>query len=197
MGPAMMKALSHPLRWRIIGALNALGSARAADLAAELHEPANLVSFHLRTLAEAGMVAEAPELARDARERVWRLTQPSFNTDHELLRNDASYQASTLATMDMITTEMRNALARATEADPAEERYVAQWGGVSLRLNHRQALALSRRLMGLIEEFQHDPVSAAANTEATDSRGEGNDDEPVIYTGLLALAPMHPEPAPE
>lgn len=34
--------------------------------------PANQVSFHLRTLAKYGLIEEAPEEARDRRDRVWR-----------------------------------------------------------------------------------------------------------------------------
>jgi len=35
------------------------------------------VSHHVRVLAEAGLVEEANELAKDRRERWWRLTSPS------------------------------------------------------------------------------------------------------------------------
>src|SRR5215207_5197454 len=45
---------------------------RAADLARELGLPANQMSFHLRQLAKYGLIVEAPEAARDQRDRVWR-----------------------------------------------------------------------------------------------------------------------------
>ena len=48
------------------------GPSRAADLAHDLGIPANQASFHLRQLAKYGLVEEAPELARDRRDRVWR-----------------------------------------------------------------------------------------------------------------------------
>src|SRR5262245_34338328 len=47
---------------------------RAADIARELGIPANQASFHLRQLAKYGLVEEAPDLARDRRDRVWRDT---------------------------------------------------------------------------------------------------------------------------
>ena len=47
---------------------------RAADVARELDIPANQASFHLRQLAKYGLVEEAPEEARDKRDRVWRPT---------------------------------------------------------------------------------------------------------------------------
>lgn len=67
----MLKAMAHPLRRRIMQLMRHDRPMRAADLARQLDVPANSVSFHLRTLAEAGMIVEAPEHARDRRDRVW------------------------------------------------------------------------------------------------------------------------------
>lgn len=69
----MLKAMAHPLRRRILRELARLGvrGGRAADLAVALDEPANSLSFHLRTLADADLIREAPALARDRRDRVW------------------------------------------------------------------------------------------------------------------------------
>lgn len=72
MSTAVLKAMSHPVRRRILTTLGQTGPARAADLAERLGEPANRLSFHLRVLAQADLIAEAPELARDKRDRVWR-----------------------------------------------------------------------------------------------------------------------------
>lgn len=69
----MLKAMANPLRRRIFATLAAMDAARAADLARRLEVPANSLSFHLRVLAEAGVVEEAPELAKDRRDRVWRI----------------------------------------------------------------------------------------------------------------------------
>lgn len=74
--PTVLRAIAHPVRNRILGELGALGTARAADLAADLGIPANQASFHLRQLAKYGLVEEAPEAARDRRDRVWRLSDP-------------------------------------------------------------------------------------------------------------------------
>lgn len=68
----MLKAMANPLRRRIFATLAAMDFARAADLSERLDVPANSLSFHLRVLAEAGLIEDAPELARDRRDRVWR-----------------------------------------------------------------------------------------------------------------------------
>lgn len=71
--PAMLRAFAHPTRQRILRELSVRTHARAADLAQWLGEPANSLSFHLRTLAKAGLIRELPEKARDKRDRVWEL----------------------------------------------------------------------------------------------------------------------------
>ena len=70
--PRVLRAIAHPVRNRILTELEAGGPMRAADLAQELDIPANQASFHLRQLAKYGLIEEAPELARDQRDRVWR-----------------------------------------------------------------------------------------------------------------------------
>ncbi|WP_259614114.1 ArsR/SmtB family transcription factor [Microbacterium paraoxydans] len=71
MTSAMLKAYSHPLRRQILRLIARRGFLRAADVASDLDVPANSASFHLRTLADAGLIEEAPDQARDRRDRVW------------------------------------------------------------------------------------------------------------------------------
>lgn len=74
--PGTLRALAHPFRQRIIWELSVRKYGRAADLAAIMEEPANSISYHLRALAKAGIVEEAPEFAHDSRDRVWRMAHP-------------------------------------------------------------------------------------------------------------------------
>ncbi|HET8600888.1 MAG TPA: helix-turn-helix domain-containing protein [Segeticoccus sp.] len=67
-----LKALAHPIRFALLNELHARGAARAADLAEALDQPANSLSFHLRQLARYGFIVEAPERARDRRDRWWK-----------------------------------------------------------------------------------------------------------------------------
>ncbi|MFC8600261.1 MULTISPECIES: ArsR/SmtB family transcription factor [unclassified Isoptericola] len=77
--PEALRALANPVRQRILMQLAVMDHARAADLAEAIGHPANSVSFHLRVLAKAGMIVEAPEHARDKRDRVWTNAAGSFN----------------------------------------------------------------------------------------------------------------------
>ncbi|SEB73371.1 Helix-turn-helix domain-containing protein [Nocardioides exalbidus] len=78
--PRVLRAIAHPVRNRILDELSASGPVRAADVARLLGIPANQASFHLRQLAKYGLVEEAPEEARDKRDRVWRAAAPAGYT---------------------------------------------------------------------------------------------------------------------
>ncbi|MFJ2368273.1 helix-turn-helix domain-containing protein [Microbacterium sp. NPDC087665] len=79
MTSAMLKAYAHPLRRQMLRLFARRDHLRAADIAAELDVPANSVSFHLRALADAGLIDEAPERARDRRDRVWAAKKGALN----------------------------------------------------------------------------------------------------------------------
>nr|WP_201470409.1 helix-turn-helix domain-containing protein [Microbacterium hydrocarbonoxydans] len=79
MTSAMLKAYSHPLRRQMIRLFSRREHLRAADVAADLGVAPNSASFHLRVLAEAGLIEEAPEHARDRRDRVWKSRKGSIN----------------------------------------------------------------------------------------------------------------------
>lgn len=79
MTSAMLKAYAHPLRRQMIHLFARREHLRAADIAVELGAPANSVSFHLRVLADAGLIDESPEHARDRRDRVWKARKAALN----------------------------------------------------------------------------------------------------------------------
>lgn len=67
----LLKALAHPLRLRILGALRVLGASTASRLAERLGTSSGLTSYHLRALAAAGLVEEDPDRGT-GRDRWWR-----------------------------------------------------------------------------------------------------------------------------
>ncbi|MFE2057105.1 helix-turn-helix domain-containing protein [Streptomyces sp. NPDC059446] len=68
--PAALKALTHPLRLRLLGLLRQHGPATASELAVRTGESSASTSYHLRVLAKYAFVAEAEH--RDGRERRWK-----------------------------------------------------------------------------------------------------------------------------
>jgi protein-tyrosine-phosphatase/DNA-binding transcriptional ArsR family regulator len=55
--PSVLKLLAHDLRWRLLHLLTR-SDYRVAELVAQVKQPLNLVSYHLRQLRQAGLVHE-------------------------------------------------------------------------------------------------------------------------------------------
>jgi DNA-binding transcriptional ArsR family regulator len=70
--PKAMRALANPVRLRILGLLRQSGPHSVGELSDLADAAPGSVSYHLTTLHKFGFVEEAPELARDGRERWWR-----------------------------------------------------------------------------------------------------------------------------
>lgn len=79
--PRVMRALAHPARLAITEYLSGLeGGATATECAEIAGLSPSATSYHLRELAKAGLVEQAPSRG-DARERVWRTVSPSWTVD--------------------------------------------------------------------------------------------------------------------
>ncbi|WP_426311148.1 ArsR/SmtB family transcription factor [Cellulosimicrobium sp. E-16] len=176
--PAALRAIAHPLRQRILIELAVLGHARAADLAQATGEPANSVSFHLRVLAKAGMIVEAPEHARDRRDRVWKNVAQSYAVEP--------------GTPDAVRHVVRPALAwaeetfrRGSETGAREDRILAL---STLVLTAEQAATMSHEIAELLERW-----TARSLEEGRAAPQEGRE----TYQALAVLAPRDLPPADE
>lgn len=69
-----LKAFAHPLRVRLYYQISLAGAGTVTSLANRVGEAVPLVSYHLRQLANHGFIEAAPELARNQKERWWRLS---------------------------------------------------------------------------------------------------------------------------
>jgi hypothetical protein len=72
--PDAWRAYAHPVRIKLMAAIQERPAARVVDLAEAVGVPANKVSFHLRQLARYGFVEPDEAEHGDARERWWRTT---------------------------------------------------------------------------------------------------------------------------
>ena len=66
-----LRALSHPLRMRLLGLLRLEGPSTASRLGDRLGESSGTTSYHLRQLADHGFVVDAEALG-NGRERWWK-----------------------------------------------------------------------------------------------------------------------------
>ena len=78
----VMRALAHPARLALLEHLGDSGPATATECAEVVGLSPSAVSYHLRTLARAGLVEEAPGRG-DGRERLWRRTFDRFSVSIE------------------------------------------------------------------------------------------------------------------
>jgi DNA-binding transcriptional ArsR family regulator len=78
--PQVMRALAHPARFAILQFLRTDRSATATECAEVVGLTPSATSYHLRALAKAGLIEEAPSRG-DGRERVWRGLAGGFSID--------------------------------------------------------------------------------------------------------------------
>ena len=168
MTSAMMKALSHPLRRRILKVFAKRDFARAADIAADLDVPANSVSFHLRVLADAGLISEAPDQARDRRDRVWK-SDPlrlDLGTPEQPMADEVLGGALLVALAQDHTELLRRVVAWAPEFTAGRTTEIhGTFARSTVRMTEAQFEVLTKRLAEAIAEAQK-----AGESEGADSR---------------------------
>ncbi|WP_353828651.1 ArsR/SmtB family transcription factor [Agromyces sp. SYSU T0242] len=119
--PGPMRALAHPTRLRILGMLRMDGPATVGALAERTGEAPGAVSYHVATLARHGLVQEAPELARDRRERWWRAAHEMTSWDPVEFRDDPARHAASEAMRRTVLESYHAELLAALAAESALE----------------------------------------------------------------------------
>ncbi|MFU8945310.1 ArsR/SmtB family transcription factor [Mycetocola zhadangensis] len=95
--PTAMRALAHPLRVRLLGELRVAGPQSVGMLADLFDEAPGSISYHVGVLARSGFVVEAPENARDARERWWKAAQTHTRYEPNQLNSDPQTRVASAA----------------------------------------------------------------------------------------------------
>jgi DNA-binding transcriptional ArsR family regulator len=88
-----VRVLAHPLRMRLVGALRVKGPATATTLAELLGTNTGATSYHLRQLAEVGLVVEEPHLGT-GRQRFWRAAHDVTNWEPTDFDDDPDARAA-------------------------------------------------------------------------------------------------------
>lgn len=164
-----LRALSHPLRVRLVGLLRTHGPATATRLAERLDINSGSASYHLRRLADAGFVAEDEERG-NARDRWWRAVhQSTWFESRELARREPEatmqYLQSVAATY---TTQAQRALAELPTMPPAWQE-AFDMSQVPLRLTPEEAQQLGAELRGVMARYRRDvPGDAEAAPEGAE-----------------------------
>ena len=167
----VLAAMSHPLRRRLMDVLKVYGPSTASALAGRTDQAVANISHHLKVLAAAGLIAEAPELARDRRERWWRLAAPELRWVTGDFDDDPSRQAVADAAVSL-GLDRQIGLVRAWHA-VREQR--AAWNGAAFSVD--KWLHLTPAELG---ELEQEILAVLARWERRDVPDDGQDREPVF-----------------
>jgi DNA-binding transcriptional ArsR family regulator len=176
-----LKALTHPLRPRILSALRLHGPATASRLAAHLGVNTGATSYHVRQLAEAGFVVEASEMG-NARDRWWRAAHARtyFDTHDADQETSAAYLSAVAAGY---ADNAQRAIAEIATLPPEWED-AGTFSNFTLRLTPRETVALMAELTAVIRSYRPHQGTVDAPADA----------RPVSVNLEVFLAPgMSPE----
>ncbi|WP_244930507.1 helix-turn-helix domain-containing protein [Nocardioides sp. W7] len=159
--PQQLKALSHPVRLRILGLLRTEGPATATGLAARLGLNTGATSYHLRQLATHGFVEDDAERG-NGRDRWWRAAHQSTYTDPADLADASPEERETYdAYAQSVAVVHTDLLQRAVEEralmpqEWLEATTLSDWG---IRLTAARARELVDAIGELVEGWSEDPV---------------------------------------
>jgi DNA-binding transcriptional ArsR family regulator len=179
--PRVLRAIAHPVRNRILTELSATGPMRAADLARLLEIPANQASFHLRQLAKYGLIEDAPEEARDQRDRVWRATRETFSVSVGEIESQPGGRAAARVFMRQAAAAAHQMVdvAYGDDRTPGQHRATME---TAVRFTKEEAEGFSEELGSLLHRWSE--------------RHRGRDDGRITYL-VHAMVLPHPDLAHE
>ncbi|GIH20123.1 ArsR/SmtB family transcription factor [Rugosimonospora africana] len=140
-----LRALAHPLRWKLIDLIGRDQTATATQCARELGESVASCSYHLNLLAKYGFVEQAPGGA--GREKPWRLTSFEQDLSGEGLGADGRLAARAAAEvfLDHELGRLKERLRRHDD-EPREWRDATTFGGVSTFMTADELREVTRAL---------------------------------------------------
>ncbi len=161
--PQQLKALTHPVRVRMLGMLRLDGPATATTLADRLGLNTGATSYHLRQLAQHGFVVEDTERG-NARDRWWRAAHQTTTTDTAGPAEPESRDAidAYLQSVVTVTTERLQRSIEELPLLPEEWRNATTYSDWVVRLTPRKALAVIEMLMATIQEVDEEEDDTAA-----------------------------------
>ena len=189
--PHQLRALTHPVRLRMLGILRLEGPATATTLAERLRLNTGATSYHLRQLAQHGFVVDDPERGT-GRERWWQAAHSSTHTESPPPGDEAA--ADTMdAYLQVVATIYTEQLQRAMEERPllsAPWRSASTFSDWSITLTPARAKAVVEKLWAVIEEADAEAEASAASGAGPEAvSGEGEDDESLAFTFQLSAYP--------
>ena len=156
--PVALRALAHPLRWKLIDLLGGEGSATATRCAEVLGESVASCAYHLGILAKYGYIELVPNQA--GREKPWHLASYRQELSAEGLgvEGELAAEAATEAFLDHEFARTKERL-RSKSLEPAEWRDASCLLGSSVWVTAQEFREISDRLAELALRYtdRNDP----------------------------------------
>lgn len=154
-----LKALTHPVRVRMLGMLRIDGPATATSLATRLGLNTGATSYHLRQLAQHGFITDDPERG-NARERWWKaahdVTEMREDTVPDGPEGHETFDAVLQAYVTTSVLHLQEAMAERPLL-PQAWRAASSFSDIVKRLTPRQAEEANERILALLNELEEDP----------------------------------------
>ncbi|WP_327314404.1 ArsR/SmtB family transcription factor [Streptomyces sp. NBC_01235] len=169
-----LKALAHPLRMKLYRGLTVARVATASQLAEQVDEAVSLVSYHLRKLAEHGLIEEAQPQSGDGRERWWQLASDGVSIRDEDFR-DAPEKAAAHTAASRFFAEQRMDMYRRWLDERAhwgpEWNRAAESAEATVRLTADELAELNKEMLALLRKYdeQGRAADAAGDTEGREN----------------------------
>ncbi|MEV4636857.1 helix-turn-helix domain-containing protein [Actinoplanes sp. NPDC049548] len=171
---AVLKAVAHPVRRRLMDLLRVDGPSMPSVLARVTGQAVANVSHHLRVLAEAGLIEEAPELARNRKEHWWRMPDRSISWEVSDFTGDPADLAAADAA-EALGLQRQVELTTSWLGSPAsrEEPWIHSAFSTDgfLRLSPAELAELSRQIQAVIDRFAGRPDTPEREPVFVLSRG--------------------------
>jgi DNA-binding transcriptional ArsR family regulator len=164
MTQSAFEALAHPVRSRLLRALQADGPATASKLAMRIGESSGLTSYHLRRLAAVGLVEEDVERGT-RKERWWKPShEGTFWNNADFLGDPVAHAASLEVRRNYYAWQARLLEQRLADETTWDKAWVdaAADSNDTFVLTPAQAEAMSREIWEVVQRY----------------RSEGDADEP-------------------
>jgi hypothetical protein len=147
--PKALRALAHPLRWKLIDLLGAELTATATRCAEVLGESVASCAYHLGILAKYGYIEAVPD--RPGREKPWRLTSVEQNLMPPDLDAEGALAAEAAgeAFLDHELARMKDRLRR-VGLEPEEWRAASRASGASTWMTAAELQEVSEQLTELL-----------------------------------------------
>ncbi len=154
-GPEGLRALSHPVRLRMLGMLRAEGPATATSLALRLGLNSGATSYHRRQLHQPGVVVGDVERGT-GRVRWWRAAHQSTTTQAPANADERAAQDAFLQAIAVVQTELLQRAVEEHELLPEPWRDASRFSDWMVRLTPRKAAALVAALEAVVEDVEED-----------------------------------------